>query len=243
MGVSSRMKVLLVQVRETAEVANHERVCVVERAGLDDHQIECLNVVDTPNIDWDLVKRSDAILIGGAGLYSATEDYNFTPQLMELVRRVVMLGTPMFGSCFGHQFIARALGGEVIQDLERSEIGLHDVTLTEATRGDELFGYCPMRIPVLMGHQDRVSRLPEGAVELAASEVCGNQAFRLAGKPVYGTQFHAELTSKRILERLELYREIYMPDDEEFARMRDSLGPTPEAGELMGRFLEVFVSV
>jgi GMP synthase (glutamine-hydrolysing) len=243
MGVSSRAKVLLVQVRETAEVAAHERVCVVERSGLSDGQIESINVVDTPDIDWDLVKRSDAVLFGGAGVHSATKDYAFTQQLMEMVRRVVLLGTPMFGSCFGHQFIARALGGEVVHDPERSEVGLHDVMLTDATRGDDLFGACPMRIAALMGHQDRVTRLPDGAVELAASAVCGNQAFRLVGKPVYGTQFHAELTSERILERLSLYREIYMPDDEEFARMRDSLGPTPEAGELMRRFLEVFVSV
>ena len=42
-----------------------------------------------------------------------------------------------------------------------------------------------------MGHHDRVSVLPDGAVELARNDTAPYQAFRLDGLPIYGTQFTA----------------------------------------------------
>ena len=50
---------------------------------------------------------------------------------------------------------------------------------------------------------------------IAFSSSCRNQAFCLEGYPVYGTQFHAELLPKQLVERLTMFRQ-YMPDDEEF---------------------------
>lgn len=232
------MRVLLLQVRESADVAEHERRCVLERIALEPEQLESVNLVEEPKVGWDRIAQNNAVIIGGAGVHSATNDDEFTPGLIDLVRRMVEQELPLFGSCYGHQIIARALGGEVIHDPEHAEVGAHEVEITEAGRSDPLFGTCPERMPVLMGHQDRVSRLPEGAVELARSETCGNQAFRVEGKPVYCTQFHTELSPERILERLELYRHIYMPDEQEFAAMKESLVPTPDAELLMRRFLE-----
>jgi len=230
--------VLLIQVRDTEDVARHERDCVLERTGLSSGQLDRVNLVDEPGFDFARIKDAGAVIIGGAGAHSAVDDNPWNDVLAEYVRRMVLLDKPLFGSCYGHQFMARALGGRVIRDPDRSEVGVRDITLTDAAGGDPIFGGGPTRFAALMGHNDRVETLPGGCVELARSEVCGNQAFRVEGKPVYGTQFHSELSPERLFERIEVYRHIYMPDDEEFARFKGSLRPAPEANQILRRFLE-----
>ena len=241
------LRVLLFQIRESHQVAEHERQCILERCELMGEQVQGWNLVDEPTPPWDVVDKADAVMIGGAGVHSATQDYPFTDHLATMIQRMADESKPLFGSCWGHQFMARALGGEVITDLDRSEVGAFGVDLTSAGRNDPLF-YLPAQkeafpspFMVLLGHQDRVSRLPEGAVELASTDLCANQAFRLADRPIYGTQFHAELTRERLLERLMVYRHIYMPDDEAFEEMSESLKPTPHARHILRRFLEEYV--
>ena len=93
-----------------------------------------------------------------------------------------------------------------------------------------------------MGHHDRVSVLPPGAVELARNDTAPNQAFRLAEAPVYGAQFHPELDEAAERSRLVAYRAHY-PEaggDDAFQAMLDALRPTPHADGLLRRFLEVY---
>jgi GMP synthase (glutamine-hydrolysing) len=233
----SKLRLLLIQVRESPDVARHERASLMDITGLRDSQIDAINVVENPEIDWKRIDRVHAVVIGGAGVHSATADAPFTPVLADAVKKMVDTDVPLFGSCYGHQFMARFLGGEVVTDRSRSEVGTIDVTLTPHGAADRLFGHCPERFPVLMGHNDRVTTLPPGATELASSAVCDNQAFRLDGFPVWGTQFHSELSPDRLVERLTMYAKVYAPDEEEFARIKRALRPTPEAEQLLHRFL------
>ena len=241
------LKLLLLQVRESHTVAEHEKQCVVERCGLHGEQVRNINLVEHPTPDWSEVEAADAVIIGGSGMHSAVKDYPFTDHLGNMIRRMADESKPLFGSCWGHQFMARALGGESIHDPERAEVGARDVQLTEAGRHDPVFHLpersqtFPSPFKALLGHQDRVATLPPGAVELASTAVCPFQAFRLADRPIYGTQFHAELTEERLLERLMVYRHIYMPDDEAFAAMSRQLEPTPWAALILRRFLEEHV--
>lgn len=241
------LKLLLLQVRESAQVAEHEKQCVVERCGIHGEQVRNINLVEHPTPEWSEVEVADAVIIGGAGVHSAVKDYPFTDHLAAMIQRMADAAKPLFGSCWGHQFMARALGGEAIHDPSRSEVGAHLVDLTDEGRNDPVFwlpddkaGF-PSPFDVLLGHQDRVSRLPEGGLELASTDLCPNQAFRLEGLPIYGTQFHAELTEERLMERLMVYRHIYMPDAEEFEAMSRSLRPTPYAAQILRRFIEEYV--
>ena len=66
------------------------------------------------------------------------------------------------------------------------------ITLTEAGRADPLLGVLPPTFDAFLGHKEAVTRLPRGAVRLAASPTCPVHAFRI-GTRVYATQFHPEL--------------------------------------------------
>ncbi len=238
------LRLLLVQARSKPEMEQQEQTCFVERCRVPQEQFQVVNVgrgdVPAPHHLDDV----DAVLIGGAGQYSAAEDYEWTGPVLNLVRRVVDEEIPLFGSCWGHQVIARALGGRVVYDPGRSELGCGWVELTDAGRSDPLFHRFPRRFRANMGHHDRVVELPEGATELAHNDQ-RYQAFRLEHVPVYGTQFHSELDAERERERILVYKELYqdaLPADGKVQRVLDNLADTTAVDHLLYDFLTTFVA-
>lgn len=229
-------QVLLIQVRENATVAQHEQACFLERLGLPERGLRAHNLYEAPQITWSDVADADVVLIGGSAVHSATETHAYTEPMAAVVRQLADAGKPTFGSCWGHQFIARALGGEVITDVATEEVGCFEVYITPAGAADPLLQGLPPKFAAHMGHHDRVAALPPGTVELAYSQRCRNQIFRIAGKPMYGAQFHAEMSAERLIERLGQYRASYLPSDEEFERLRRNPLSTPDADRILHRF-------
>jgi GMP synthase (glutamine-hydrolysing) len=101
----------------------------------------------------------------------------------------------------------------------------------------------PRRFAAQFGHNDRVVELPPGGVDLARTELCPVQAYRIAGLPVWGCQFHVELDPRRMVERASIYRSGYLPDEDGIARLAAALRPSPEASTLFARFLELAAGV
>ena len=193
----NNIHVLLIHVRESADMADHERTCIEEVSGLRPEQLTSINVaVDTDLSSLDL-NDFDAVIIGGSGHHSVTRDYPFTQPLIDAVRKMAKLRIPLLGCCWGHQFIARALGGIVVHDPESAEVGNHEVFSTEFIVDDPIFNTCPPTYLVLMGHEDRVSMLPPGAIELAYSETCRNQAFRF--KELYNLYSNCSYTNRTFI--------------------------------------------
>jgi GMP synthase (glutamine-hydrolysing) len=232
------LRIVLLQARAEPYIQQQEVDCFAERSGISADQIEAVSVLTDP-LGEGLLDRCDALMIGGAGAYDAYRDYDWMPELLELSRSAAARKLPTFGSCWGHQILARALGGEVRHDGALAEMGTFEVELTDAGAADPLFGTLPRRFLANQGHHDRVTRLPHGAVELAISASQPHQAFRLADAPVFGTQFHPELDAERERERLVFYREHYPEggDDEAFAQTLASLHDTTHADDLLRTFL------
>ena len=241
----SSVRVALIQARNTAEMEAQEQQCFAERCRLRPDQLVCVNLARVPFPAEDLLGSVDALMIGGAGEYSAMDDPDWMAGLLALSREAVERKLPTFGSCWGHQILARALGGTLTFDPERAELGCCTIELTEAARRDALFGSYPARFKVNAGHHDRVTELPSGAVELAFNDSQRFQAFRVKGAPVYGTQFHTELSAERERERLLAYRDYYrgdLPDEDDFQRVLDGLVDTSAADGLLHDFLRHFAT-
>ncbi len=234
------LRVVLIQIRGLAQAKRHEIWCVRQCTGLDPDQLYSWNVVERPQVRWPALKRADAIVIGGSGDHSVTREYPFMPWLEDVVRSAAACGKPLFGICWGHHLLGRALGGRVVTDLSRAEVGTFPVTLTPAGVEDPLFAGLPPRFLANLVHHDRVAEPPPGFVELATSRVCGFQAMRLEGAPVYGTQFHGEMTRRELRRRLLMYREHYLETVEQAEEVVDTLRPTDAAYGLLRRFLELY---
>jgi GMP synthase-like glutamine amidotransferase len=104
------------------------------------------------------------------------------------LREAIGQGVTVLGICLGAQLIASALGACVYPAPQR-EIGWFDI---QGTRGTEDVFRFPEKLPVFHWHGETFD-LPEGAVRLAGSAACQNQAFQ-AGANVIGLQFHLEAT-------------------------------------------------
>jgi len=220
-----------------------EQECFLERLRLEHDQLIGIDIT-TSGVDDSLFSEIDALFIGGAGEFSALDNYPWIERAMRLVRQAADRSFPLFGSCWGHQIIARALGGTVVYDPDRSEMGCHPIELTDAGIQDRLFRDFPSAFMANMGHHDRVSKLPPESIELARNESQPFQSFRINGKPIYGTQFHSELDAHRERERLIRYRSFYLdalPDEEEFRSVMTNLAETTEVDHLMYDFLSKYV--
>ena len=232
------IRVLLIQARDTLEMERQEQQCFVERCRISLDQFVPVNLTHMP-ISLAMLDDVDAVMIGGSGEYSAYKDYPWTQDLLDLCRATYDRGLPVFGSCWGHQVLARAFGGTVIYDSERAEFGCGDIELTEAGQQDLLLCDFPRHFMANLGHRDRVAILPPGAVELAFNASQRNQAFRI-GESIYGTQFHSELDARRERERLDAYRDDYRKElggQEAYQRVIDSLADTTDADHLLYDFL------
>ena len=235
-----RIRVVLIQIRSLPIARRHEVWCVRQCTGLEAEQLYWWNVVERPRIRWDQLRRADAIVIGGSGDHSVTEEYPFMPWLEEVVRSAAASGKPLFGICWGHHMLARALGGRVVTDPASEEIGTYPVELTAAGREDPLFEGLPKRFLANLVHHDRVFEPAPGFHELAVSEACRFQAMRLDGLPVYGTQFHGEMTPRELRRRLLMYSGHYLETEEQAEEVVEMLRPTEEAFGLLRRFLELY---
>ena len=104
--------------------------------------------------------------------------------------KIFDLGVPVLGICYGMQVTARAHGGEVRAGKSR-EFGRTAVRVTGA---DPLFEGLPEGFVAWMSHGDQAEALGEAFEPLAATDTCPAAAVKLRGRPVYGLQFHPEVT-------------------------------------------------
>jgi GMP synthase (glutamine-hydrolysing) len=125
------------------------------------------------------------VLGGPIGVYE-NDRYPFIDAEAALLARRLAAGKATLGICLGSQLIAKALGARVYPSGVK-EIGWAPLELT-AEGAASCLRY--LATPVLHWHGDTFD-LPDGAVRLASTPVCRNQAFR-AGRHALGLQFHAE---------------------------------------------------
>jgi GMP synthase-like glutamine amidotransferase len=117
------------------------------------------------------------------------------PFLLAAIER----GQRVLGVCLGAQLLADVLGGKVTRNPQK-EIGWLSVSLTDAGAGSPWFRGFPPSFMAFHWHGDTFS-IPPGAVRLAGSDACANQAFQYGGH-VLGLQFHLDYSAESIAKMI-----------------------------------------
>ena len=99
---------------------------------------------------------------------------------------------PVLGICYGHQLMARALGGEVAATGQR-EYGGTSLSLGERG-GGSLLQDLPADDTVWMSHGDAVTRAPEGFRVTATTDQIPIAAMEDPSRGLYAVQFHPEVS-------------------------------------------------
>jgi GMP synthase (glutamine-hydrolysing) len=103
--------------------------------------------------------------------------------------RILSLGVPILGICYGLHFIVHNLGGKVLSAPKR-EYGHAEVTIED--RATPLFAGLPPTLAVWMSHGDQAGQLPAGFRRVAVS---ANALAAIANEErrIWAVQFHPEV--------------------------------------------------
>lgn len=167
---------------------------VLADAGLEYRSIDLFQ--DVPR-SLPLDQAAGLVVLGGPMSANDVQQYPFLAVELDWIRRAADTQVPTLGICLGAQLLAKALGEKVYPNPVK-EIGWYRVELLPSAFEDALFRGSQSTETVFQWHGDTFD-LPSGAVHLAQSEQCVNQAFRM-GSCVYGLQFHVEMTPEIMAE-------------------------------------------
>jgi GMP synthase-like glutamine amidotransferase len=120
---------------------------------------------------------------------SVNDDHDWIRELLGFLRRTVegKARTPIIGFCFGHQALAKALGGSVGKGPCEWNVGLwHVDPVRRPATGPQAF-------TALFNHREQVLIPPPGADVLAGTDRCPVQMIAI-GDRALGLQFHPEYT-------------------------------------------------
>lgn len=137
------------------------------------------------SITPDEVRRIDPVGI----ILSGGPDSVNAPDAVEIDPAILGLGIPVLGICYGHQLLARDLGGEVAAT-GSAEYGKTSLTVTGES---VLLGGLPESQTVWMSHVDSVTALPDGFAVVAETPGAGVAAMEAPGRGLFGVQFHPEV--------------------------------------------------
>ena len=107
-------------------------------------------------------------------------------------KKILKLGIPILGNCFGHQIISKFNGGKVKQSKHR-EFGLANIKKKHNSQLIKNF-FNKKTKKVWMSHADQVTKLPKNFRVVASSE---NSKFAIVESKIknfFGVQFHPEVT-------------------------------------------------
>ena len=160
--------------------------------------------LDAHGLPWQLVKLDEGEAVPVAldayaglcfmgGPMSVNDDLPWIAPVLSLIRAAVAKDIPVIGHCLGGQLMSKALGGVVSRNPVK-EIGWGTVRMDAAPEAAHWFGDA---LEFLSFHwHGETFTIPQGAVRLASSTWCPNQAFALG--PHIGMQCHVEMTPELI---------------------------------------------
>jgi len=126
------------------------------------------------------------ILSGGPLNVYENDKFNFDKQILEL-------GVPILGICFGHQILAKELGGKVKKSINR-EFGLATIIKVSNSILTKNFFNKKNTSNVWMSHADQVSKMPKNFKIIASTKNSKLTIIENSKNNFYGVQFHPEVT-------------------------------------------------
>lgn len=128
-------------------------------------------------------KNPSAIILSGGPASVYADD------ALDMDEKILDLGIPVLGFCYGQQIIAKKLGG-VVSHVDEGEYGRATLTREGESR---VLDETPQTQTVWMSHRDAVTKAPEGFTVTGRTEVCPVASMEDESRNLYATQFHPEV--------------------------------------------------
>lgn len=179
---------------------------------------------------------SGVVVTGSHSMVS--DELDWSNRLCEWITGLVDSRVPFLGICYGHQLLAKAVGGTAGPHLLGKEIGTVEVGLLPESSIDRLFRGLPPRFLAHVTHSETVLSLPENATRLAANSFDSYHAIRVADC-AWGVQFHPEYDARIMKSYVEEQAEELKVAERNLAGIYQSVRDTPEAASILRRFSRI----
>ena len=127
---------------------------------------------------------------------SANGSEAWIEELMGFIRELEVARIPTIGICFGHQAIARALGGHVDKNPGGWGFG---VSPTHFTAHETWMQPAQTTVNLYAAHTEQVIVLPKNAAILGGSAFCPIGSYKV-GDHIFTTEYHQEMTPEFITD-------------------------------------------
>ena len=187
----------------------------------------------------DLANFSGVVITGSHSMTTDCEPWS--ERLLPYVKEMLTTKTPTLGVCYGHQLIAKALGGEIAAHLSGPQAGSSEIILTEAGKQDQLLGQSPETFKVNAGNSQRISKLPDAAIVLAGNDFEPHQAVRF-GEAMWGLQFHPEFNRNVTCAYIDRTTEVLLEHGRNIEEIKTNCIDTNDSREILRRFSSLKIS-
>ena len=207
---------------------------IISGSGLDPSNFQVVNVVAGASLP-DLSNYAAVVLTGSHEM--VTDQTPWSEYTARWLLRSIPGPVPVLGICYGHQLLARALGGMVGRNGTGSEFGTVRIRRMPASAGHPLFANLPDTFVVNCAHFQSVLKLPDGACLLAHSEKDPHAAFSV-GKNVLGVQFHPEFDAQITSEYIDAFSENLRSEGQDPQTLHSSVQSACHSRLILRKFVE-----
>jgi GMP synthase (glutamine-hydrolysing) len=162
-------------------INNFGQFChLIQRAVRDlDQDVELMK--NTSSIEEILAREPEGLILSGGPTLERAGNCSIYVKEIEL---------PILGICLGHQVMAQAYGGEV----KTGTAGGYAAIEVEIIEEDDILKGLAPKTNVWASHADEVQSLPPDFIKLARSRICEIESMKHKIKPLYGVQWHPEVS-------------------------------------------------
>jgi len=138
----------------------------------------------TPNnFSLDLLDKYEAFILSGR----RKNEKKINEINSKIIIHSIKNSKKLLGICYGSEILSLTLGG-TIRKLQLPQKGIEEISIL--TRNDLINN----KIMVFESHGFEISKLPNSLISLASSRNCTYEIIQYKGKPIFGTQFHPEMS-------------------------------------------------
>jgi GMP synthase (glutamine-hydrolysing) len=171
-----------------------------------EQHVQDASIVKVDDLATEEMGKYNGVVISGSPIILDQEGLEKQKGLFSFLKDITV---PVLAICHGHQMLAHVYG----ITLEKGEM-INKMETIRFLENDPLFSGIPENAVFKEEHFQHVA-VPEGFRRLAASESCANEAMRHASKPLYGTQFHPEVSGDHGAQLFRNFLKMCRPHDDE----------------------------
>lgn len=197
--------------------------------------IETIDIINNQKLP-DFDNTLGVIITGSHAM--VTDNLKWSLDTEEWIRKASLKDIPILGICYGHQLIAKALGGVVQNNPNGKEIGTVYICKTKEIENDLLFNNMPDTFFANVTHRQSVLKLPKDSKVLGFNDHDKHQIVRFKNL-IWGVQFHPEFNSNIMKSYIEEQKNELITFGFNIDELLEKVNETSYSNQLLQRFVKL----